>query len=201
MKCIPLLILLLLPLSACVSTRLATSEKAMIHSAGFKEPLRVLSVFEPLDSLVLRTPAKPVRRIVSDDIEMLEKRMYASVQHPDSKGVGIAAPQVGISRQMILVQRFDKKEEPFESIFNPIVLAYSKHTTTYKEGCLSIPGYRGPVVRPDTITVKYRNKHGKKIKEEVSGFTARIFLHEIDHLRGILYTDYLNSDSLLIKTD
>jgi peptide deformylase len=187
----------ILVLASCQSNRLTISEKKLIKSGTVDSTMYVLSVFKQNDSLVLRKVSAPMIKPDNRLSELLIKRMLATVLHPGSRGVGIAAPQVGISRRLILVQRFDKEEEPFESYFNPVILSYSPETITRDEGCLSIPGYRGPVERPNSIELSYMNSQGETITEIVEGFTARIFQHEIDHLNGVLYTDLLEADSLL----
>ncbi len=190
-----------LALASCESNRLSSSEKQLINKAHSDSAMRVLSVFNPEDSLFLRKIASPAGNPSNKHLQLLSERMLSTVLHPASQGVGIAAPQVGISRRLILVQRFDKEGEPFETYFDPVVLTASKQLVTRDEGCLSIPGYRGPVERPDVIEVEYINNTGEKVAETVEGFTARIFLHEIDHLNGILYTDLLKADSLFRKVD
>lgn len=189
--------LLLVFLAACQAPRLTTIEKKLISSGHPESAMYVLNVFKSADSVFLRKVAQPVGRPQNRHIRLLAQRMYATVQHPDSKGVGIAAPQVGVSRNMIWVQRFDKAGEPFEVYFNPVILNQSTVTVTSNEGCLSIPECRGPVERPNEIQVKYANAKGKQVTETVEGFTARIFQHEIDHLNGVLYTDRIKEDSLL----
>lgn len=183
-------------MQSCAVSRLACVEKQRINDGGADEAMYVLSVFVPRDSLVLTSMAKPVRNIKTKPIQKLTSRMLATVHHPDSRGVGIAAPQVGISRQVILVQRFDKEERPFEACFNPKIVWLSELKTAYKEGCLSVPGYRGEVERPDTVDVKYQDVHGIWKIERIQGFTARIFQHEIDHLNGILYTELITGPLL-----
>ena len=181
--------LAILTLASCQPNRLLRSEKKLIGAGHADSAMYVLSVFNIEDSLVLRERSRPVQNPQNKHIRLLEQRMLTTVMHPNSLGVGIAAPQVGISRQMILVQRFDKEGEPFETYYNPLILSGSEETVTRHEGCLSIPGWRGPVERPDVIQIKYINHTGKEVMETVQGFTARIFQHEIDHLNGIFYTD------------
>jgi peptide deformylase len=186
---------------SCQSNRLTLSEKILIKAGPADSAMQVLSVFSHEDSLVLRKTSSTVNRPKNKNIKLLTERMQSTVTHPDVGGVGIAAPQVGISRRVIVVQRFDKEGEPYEVYFNPVILSVSKETITRDEGCLSIPGYRGPVERPGTIELRYMIEEGNELTETIEGFTARIFLHEIDHLNGILYTDLIRHDSLLRKAD
>lgn len=178
---------------SCQSTRLTNEEKKLINSGPADSAMYVLSVFSYSDSLFLRNHALNVGNVTNKHMKLLPQRMLATVLHPDSRGVGLAAPQVGISRRLILVQRFDKEGEPFEAYFNPLILRSFETTVLRDEGCLSIPGLRGPVERPDKIEIRYINAHGKEVVETLQGFTARIFQHEIDHLNGVLYTDLIQA--------
>ncbi len=189
--------LFLLAFLSCHSNRLSVSEKRLINSGHSDSAMQVLSVFNFNDSVVLRQTALRISKPSNKNVQLLAQRMLSTVQHPDSRGVGIAAPQVGISRRFILVQRFDKENRPFEKYFNPEIIARSGDTVLRDEGCLSIPGFRGPVERPNSIQIQYTNDEGEVITESVEGFTARIFQHEIDHLNGKLYIDLLAADSLL----
>lgn len=100
------------------------------------------------------------------------------------QGVGLAAPQVGVLRRIAIVDYDDKYFE----LINPKILSKVGETIE-DEGCLSVPGVRGLVKRPETITVIYTDRNGKRNKLEVAGITARIFCHEIDHMDGILFVD------------
>ena len=102
---------------------------------------------------------------------------------------GEDGPQVGILRRMIAVQRFDKPGEPFEFYLNPEIVESSAETAPGREGCLSIPGLAGTVVRAQRIVLRYRDERFAEKTETIDGFTAVIFQHETDHLDGILYTD------------
>ena len=120
-------------------------------------------------------------------VEILISRMLASVKQQE--GVGIAAPQVGISRRVIVVQRQDLTEEPFVAYLNPRITSCSEDKVIDYEGCLSVPGWFGQVSRSAAITVSYVAPDGRTAVEEVKGWTARIFQHEIDHLNGVLFLD------------
>ena len=97
---------------------------------------------------------------------------------------------MGISKQLVAVQRFDKEGEPFEFYVNPIIENYSQETKWGWEGCLSVPGERDTVLRSTQVVITYRNPDSWEIvRDTVSGFTAVIFQHEIDHLYGKLYID------------
>jgi len=108
-------------------------------------------------------------------------------------GVGIAAPQVGILKDMIWVQRFDKEGFPFEVYINPVIRQYSTKKQDCREGCLSIPDRSDTTkTRAYAILLEYDRLSGDHITEMVEDFTAVIFQHEIDHLHGVLYLDHLD---------
>jgi peptide deformylase len=119
--------------------------------------------------------------------------MFATMTDTLNPGAGIAAPQVGIGVKMIWAQRFDKPAEPFEVFYNPVITEYSDSINSGNEGCLSVPGYCGKVDRSQNITLIYLDSLGDKKTENISGFTAVILQHEVDHLNGILYYDLIHN--------
>ncbi|MEC5171500.1 peptide deformylase [Chryseobacterium nepalense] len=119
---------------------------------------------------------------------VLVRRMKESLLSTDG-GVGIAAPQVGINRKVIWVQRFDKVGEPLEYFINPVIVWRSELQNLGPEGDLSIPDFRDQFYRSKVIQLEYVDLKGQKYSEIVEGFTAVIFQHEIDHLFGILISD------------
>jgi peptide deformylase len=119
---------------------------------------------------------------------VLVKRMKESLLSTDG-GVGIAAPQVGINRKIIWVQRFDKEGTPLEYFINPVIVWRSDLQNLGPEGDLSIPEFRDQFYRSKVIQLEYVDLKGQKYSEIVEGFTAVIFQHEIDHLFGILISD------------
>ena len=104
-------------------------------------------------------------------------------------GVGIAAPQVGINRRVVLVQRFDKEGAPVEYFINPKIIWWSELLNKGPEGDLSIETFRGDFYRSYSIRLEYYDLENMKHDEMVEGFTAVIFQHEIDHLFGVLISD------------
>jgi peptide deformylase len=111
----------------------------------------------------------------------------------ENSGAGLAAPQVNDSRQVILVEYGSEDDEEIPpTLFvtvNPKITRFSQELLTGAEGCLSIPGFMGEVERAQEIVVEGQDRFGKPLKMNLSGWVARIFQHEIDHLNGILYTD------------
>jgi peptide deformylase len=110
----------------------------------------------------------------------------------DNNGIGLAAPQVGISKRLF-VMKSDDFQDTFKYFFNPSVLESSKETNIDIEGCLSFPGKFLEVERPNWIKIEYYDYLGNKFAdEELSGYTARCFLHELDHLDGITFNERVN---------
>jgi peptide deformylase len=165
----------------------------LIMEADSLTPMRVLNVYNHKDSIILRSQSLDVVVNPSDPVlQNLVKRLYATVNDSLTAGVGIAAPQVGILKNIIWVQRYDKPGFPFEVYFNPKIKQYTKKKLSWLEGCLSIPGRRDTTTtRSFAILLEYDNFEKTHQIEMVEGFTAIIFQHEIDHLNGILYLDRL----------
>lgn len=156
--------------------------------------MRVLTVDNPADSLVLRTESSFMspEALKAPEYERLAKRLVATVTDPSEDGVGIAGPQVGVLRRVIAVQRFDKEGEPFEVYPNIRIIEFRGERESGREGCLSVPGRRGEVLRWREIDISYTSLATMKDTiETVRGFNAVIFQHECDHLDGLLYTDKL----------
>lgn len=162
-------------------------EIALIKSGNIDSTLPVYQKENPFQQKVLlseSTDAKPTDKIT----KILVNRMKLSLLSTDG-GVGIAAPQVGINRNIIWVQRFDKAEKPLEYFINPKILWKSQLMNLGAEGDLSISDFRDHFYRSKVIQLEYFDLKGKKHTEIVEGFTAVIFQHEIDHLSGILISD------------
>ena len=152
---------------------------------------------------ILKQRAKEISSS-SKDLEILLKNMWETMYA--ANGVGLAAPQVGKSLRLFIVDGSpfsveaslteDEKNElkGFKKVFiNPIILQKSDDLENFNEGCLSIPDVRGDVTRPTTIKIKYQNQYFKEITEHISGLPSRIVQHEYDHLEGILFTDKLSA--------
>lgn len=174
----------------------SSSEKALIMNGDTLKPMRVYKITNKSDSLLLRQKSTFLKPNPEDAIlKTFVKRLYATVRDSSSLGVGIAAPQVGILKNIIWVQRFDKEDFPFEVYLNPTINKYSETTQSVREGCLSIPDRSDTLnSRAQEILIEYDTMDGIHLKETVEGFTAVIFQHEIDHLNGILYLDHLERE-------
>lgn len=179
------------------ATGFTEAELALIH--GSDSIMRVLTIDAPSDLAVLRSLSYDLSdsALLSDDFKRLAELMVATVTHPSQDGVGIAGPQVGLNRRVVAVQRFDKEGEPFEVYPNVRIVWASDSLAAGPEGCLSVPDRRGVVLRSHEIVIEYALKsYGcakpvPMVRDTVSGFTAVIFQHEIDHLDGVLYIDKL----------
>lgn len=139
---------------------------------------------------VLRRKARPVSDF-GDELQTLLDDMVETMRQ--APGVGLAAPQVGISLRAIVVEFGDEEDEdaPLKlyTVINPEIQRASRETVMGVEGCLSIPGLAGEVDRHETITVKGQSRRGQPLKIKATGWLARIFQHEVDHLDGVLFTD------------
>jgi peptide deformylase len=144
---------------------------------------------------VLRQRARKVRA-VTEDIQTLMDDMVETMRV--APGVGLAAPQVGISQRVIVVEYGEPSEDPeappkpakLYKVANPEIIRHSNDTEIANEGCLSIPGFIGEVERYSSVTVKGLNQNGDPFRLKAKGWLARIFQHEIDHLDGVLYIDH-----------
>jgi len=157
----------------------------------------ILRQIAQLGHPVLRTLAAPVERPASVAVRALIDDMLATLREAD--GVGIAAPQVYEPVALFIVAsqlspRYPEAPtmEP-EVVINPEILERSEDMVKGWEGCLSIPGIRGEVPRHRRIRARYQTAGGRQIEREFTGFVARIFQHEEDHLRGIVFLDRLES--------
>jgi len=145
---------------------------------------------------VLRRKARKITTF-DKDLQVLIDDMIETMRA--APGVGLAAPQVGISQRLIVVEYGEGEEEDdnvprkLYVVINPEIVEASPEMVTGVEGCLSIPRMVGEVERHERIVVKGLNRYGKPVKYKLSGWVARIFQHEIDHLDGVLYTDRATS--------
>jgi peptide deformylase len=166
-----------------------------------------LKDFEPPHSPVLRLVARPVssQEIGSDTLERDIARMLhvaLGEQQDASKPllVGLAAPQIGISKRIILVDVAAEgtgKVGAMRVFLNPVIARSSAETNEWYEGCFSTSRVCGIVSRPTTVLIHALDRNGVKIEQEFSGYTARIFQHEIDHLDGIEFVNHVTNDANL----
>ena len=153
----------------------------------------VLSICRfPVDH-ILRQKAKRISRI-DGSVQKLIDDMIDTMRQ--ANGVGLAAPQVGLSLRIFVVQM--PEEEPVALINPEIVKRGGEQKVT--EGCLSIPGYYGKIKRSAEVTVKGKDRQGKAVRIKATGLMAEAIEHEIDHLNGILYIDHVESPDKLHRT-
>lgn len=143
---------------------------------------------------VLREKAKKVARVDTSIQRLLDDLTETMIAAP---GAGLAANQIGIALRVCVVKGDDNQ---IWGLVNP-ELVKGEGTQVGYEGCLSYPGWVGEVARHDTVVVKGRNRRGKEVRIKSSGFTARAFQHELDHLDGILFTDRLTSLDTLRRVE
>jgi len=139
----------------------------------------------------LKQVAKPVDG-VDDTIRTLMDDMLETMY--DANGIGLAAPQVGISQRVIVldVAPKDEKPEPIK-MANPEIIEASDDVAAYEEGCLSLPEQYAPVVRPKVVTIAYLDENDTAQEIKVDGLFGTCIQHEIDHLDGILFVDHISS--------
>ena len=140
--------------------------------------LKIVKIGDP----VLRSVCRPVEKITPRTIQLIDD-MIETMRAAD--GVGLAAPQVGVLRRIVVIETPD---EGLIELINPKIIAYAGEQRS-EEGCLSIPGKYGLTIRPMYVTVRALNRKGETIEINGSGLLAKAFCHEIDHLDGKLYID------------
>lgn len=135
---------------------------------------------------ILREVAHKVEKVDDEILEILDnmvETMYST------KGVGLAAPQVGISKRIFVC---DQGDGVIRKIINPVITPLTDTLIDCEEGCLSVPGIYKKVQRPEKIKIEYMNEKGEEITEEVEGFLAIIMQHEYDHLEAVLFVDRIS---------
>ncbi|OWK26449.1 peptide deformylase [Rhizobium yanglingense] len=139
---------------------------------------------------VLRQVSKPIER-VDADLKRLADDMLETMY--DAPGIGLAAIQVGVPRRILVIDVSREGEEKQPQVFiNPKIVKSSDERSVYEEGCLSIPDYYAEVERPATVSVEYLDRDGKAQTVEADGLLATCLQHEIDHLNGVLFIDYIS---------
>ncbi len=139
----------------------------------------------------IRTDDDPVLRKISRKVEKFDERLKQLVDDMletmyDADGIGLAAPQIGVLRRIIVIDLYD--DAGYGIYINPEIIEQSGEQFEI-EGCLSLPGISGRVHRPQCVTVRYQNLDGVVCQKSAEGLLARAFCHEIDHLEGILFAD------------
>ena len=141
---------------------------------------------------VLRKKSLNLKNIEKEDLIIANEMMEIMISAP---GVGLAANQIGVLKKIVTINIQDEENKIDKKyiLFNPKIISYSKDTEIMEEGCLSLPKQYAEIERPKKINLEYLSDKKKLIKREVSGIEARVLQHEIDHLSGKLFIDYLSS--------
>ena len=141
---------------------------------------------------ILRKEAQYIKIITSNEIDISKRMIDIMLRAP---GVGLAANQIGILKQIITIHINNEKKnkEKIYTLFNPKITLFSKKKIIMEEGCLSLPKQYADVERSEEIEVEYINEKNEKIIEKKEGFESRVLQHEIDHLHGKLFIGYLSS--------
>lgn len=140
---------------------------------------------------VLRENCTPIEDI-TPELKTLMQDMLETMY--DAPGVGLAAPQINIPIRLIVMDAAQKEDEEKDPIImiNPVVLSSSDERSVYEEGCLSIPEYFAEIERPAIVKVGYRDENGDNQEKDCAGLLGTVVQHEIDHLNGVLFIDYLS---------
>ena len=181
-------------------------EKEIIRNADSDTSFRILLTTDPIDSFILRMQSSNINidSISTDeDLQLLIQRLMATMA--EAGGVGIAAPQVGILKNLFLFIRIDKPDYPIQVAINPRIVNHPQETVCFEgDGCLSIPNISANSIRFPWVEVEYWDEQGDFHKEKLMGFsrdedfTSIIFQHEFDHLNGVLFTDKICSQEVSI---
>jgi peptide deformylase len=150
-----------------------------------------------LGDRVLRQNAKRIAK-VDESTRQLAREMLQTMY--SSQGIGLAAPQVGMNKQLIVIDcEPDKPENLPLILINPEIIGYSRELCKAEEGCLSIPNVYLDVIRPQAIEVSYKDEQGRPHKLKADGLLARVIQHEMDHLNGVMFVDRVNNDLALTE--
>ena len=140
----------------------------------------------------LRQKSDSIDKVTEIEINIAEKMKKIMKEAP---GVGLAANQIGILKKIITIHLYDKEKkiDKTYALFNPKISFYSNETVLMEEGCLSLPKQFANIERPSFIKIEYTDENNRVIRQKKAGYEARILQHEIDHLYGKLFVDYLSS--------
>jgi peptide deformylase len=150
-----------------------------------------------LGARVLRQPAKRIAK-VDQSIRNLVREMLQTMY--SENGIGLAAPQVGLNKQLLVIdcEPDEPTTEPMVLI-NPEIISYGQELCKIEEGCLSVPGVYLDVIRPEAITVAFKDENGRPQKISASGLLSRCIQHEMDHLNGVMFVDRVDNGLALTE--
>jgi len=151
--------------------------------------MALLEILQPPHP-ILKTRAQPVEGIDAGVRRLIDDMFETMYQAP---GIGLAAPQVGVGKRLVVIDVAEGEERRPTTLVNPEILWRSDELTTAEEGCLSLPSQFAEVTRPAAVRVRYRDADWAEHEVEADGLLARCLQHEIDHLDGILFVDHLST--------
>ncbi|PID70435.1 peptide deformylase [bacterium DOLZORAL124_38_8] len=158
----------------------------------------MMEIITGADTKILRTVCQKVTSF-DDELKNTAKEMVETMlgdQEGNVTGIGLAANQVGINKRIIIVtfNLESRKNQKIVTMVNPEIIETSQQTVSMEEGCLSLPETFGNVTRPKKVKAKWQNLEGNWCEKKLDGWDARVFLHELDHLNGKLFIDYLEKN-------
>ena len=144
----------------------------------------------------LKKYGDPILREKSTEVEVIDEKIQEILDNMvetmyETKGVGLAAPQVGLNKRMFVAD-WSGEGEALRKVINPVITPLTKELIDWEEGCLSVPGIYKKVERPKKVRIEYLNEKGEKVVEELEGFPAIVVQHEFDHLEAILFVDKIS---------
>ena len=168
------------------------AEKKRTSLAVSKQPIdRPELQIHTLGNSALRQSAQRISKVDSSVRDLIKKMLHSMYS---AKGIGLAAPQVGIHKQILVIDLdLENPTNPPLILINPEIISSSATLETYEEGCLSIPEVYMDVVRPSSIKVSFRDEMGRPKKMNADGLMGRCIQHEIDHLNGVLFVDRVSN--------
>ena len=156
---------------------------------------RILTEPDP----ILRKKCQPIEKVDDELRKLMDDMLETMYQAP---GIGLAASQIGILKRLVVIDisKDEKKNKPF-FLVNPEIIFKSKQTSSFEEGCLSLPGQFAEIERPSECHIKFVDYHGKLRQLKAEGLLSTCIQHEVDHLNGILFIDYLSKlkKTMIIK--
>ncbi|GAN70809.1 MAG: peptide deformylase [Acetobacter syzygii] len=168
-------------------TNAALTDAAFSAASDNAAPLTILTPPHP----VLRQKARLVKPEDVAEIQRILPGMFAAMYQ--APGIGLAAPQVGLSLRFVLIDLGEKESRDPMVLINPEILAETEEMAAREEGCLSLPQQYAEVVRPEKVRVRWQNLRGEQQERDVSGLLATCVQHELDHLDGVLFVDHLSA--------
>ncbi len=177
-----------------VDTNFTKTELRLILKDDIDKPMRVLNYFNHKDSLILRTQSSDIDNFTDKNLTIfIDRLMTTAINSPND--LGIAAPQVGVNKKLIIMQRLDKAKKPFEIYLNPQILAYSEDFILVLESCQSIPNIKGNTYRAEWIEISYYTIEGIEVIEKITdAVISQFFQQKTDYLDGIVFLDRMSKD-------